>query len=77
MNVRHVKKMIYEGKYVAEVGIDLLESDLPWAPLLSLDDAYKLDDVRDALKRDDLKRASELAMIYSLTPIAMQKSGFH
>jgi hypothetical protein len=37
---------------------------------LSLDDAYKLDDVRDALRAGDVKRASQLAnRVYRLTPV--------
>ena len=37
---------------------------------LSVEDAYKLDDVRDALKRGDLKAATRIARVYSLTPVA-------
>lgn len=49
----------------------LLEAEGGWAPYLSLDDAYKLDDVREALKLGDINRASQLATrIYRLTPVA-------
>ncbi len=37
----------------------------------SLDDALKLDDVRDALRRGDIKAATHLARVYTLTPVAM------
>jgi len=41
------------------------------SPYLSLDDAYKLDDVRYALRKGDLKTASRLARIFTLTPVAV------
>lgn len=37
---------------------------------LSLHDAQKLDDVREALRRGDLKAASRLASVFTLTPVA-------
>ena len=39
--------------------------------VVSLDDAYKLDDVRMALKKGDLKTASRLARIFNLVPVAV------
>ncbi len=48
----------------------LLEGEGGWPPYFSLDDAYKLDDVRDALSVGDLKRASQLAShVYRLIPV--------
>ena len=40
-----------------------------WAPYLSLEDAKKLDDVRQALPQGDLKAASRVARVFSLTPL--------
>jgi len=60
---------VHEGKYVAEVDVDLIETDEGWSPYLSLEDAYKLDDVRDALRRGDIVAASRLARICKLTPV--------
>jgi len=71
MNTRHTTKLIHEGDYVAEVDVELTESDTGWSPYLSLDDAYRLDDVRAALRRRDIKRASHLARIFELRPIAV------
>ncbi len=71
MKKRSQKKLIYEGIYVAEVEVDLIENDTGWSPYLSLDDAYKLDDVRDALRRGDIPRASKLARIFTLTPVSV------
>ena len=42
-------KRVYEGQYVAEIDIDLIVTDEGWPPYLSLEDAHKLDDVREAL----------------------------
>ena len=39
-------------------------------PYLSLEDSYKLDDVRDALRVGDVRRAARLAdRVYRLTPV--------
>lgn len=71
MNTRSTKKLVREGDLVAEVEVSLLEAEGGWAPYLSLDDAYKLDDVRDALRTGDVKRAAQLATrVYRLTPVA-------
>ena len=71
MTKRHHTKLVHEGKYVAEVDVDLIESDESWAPYLSLEDAYKLDEVREALRREDIERAVRLAHVYRLTPVAV------
>jgi len=44
---RHTK-FVHEGEYVAEVEVELLESAEGWAPYLSLEEAQKLDEVREA-----------------------------
>jgi len=62
-------KLVHEGKYVAEVPIELIVTDEAWFPYLSLDDAYKLDQVRDALRRGDIKQAAKMARVYALTPV--------
>ncbi|MFH1572884.1 MAG: hypothetical protein ABIG68_02810 [Acidobacteriota bacterium] len=66
---RRKKKYIHEGRYVAEVEVDLFDAESGWAPYISVEDAYKLDDIRDALRREDLQAASRLARVYSLTPV--------
>ena len=71
MNIRRHTKYIHEGKYVAEADVELLENDEGWSPYLSIEDAYKLDDIRDALRRGDIKKASQFARIFSLTPIVI------
>jgi len=71
MRKRNYKKLVHEGQYVAEVDIELVDTDEGWSPYLSLDDTQKLDDVRDALRRGDVKFASQLARIFTLTPVAI------
>ena len=71
MKKRKQIKYIHEGEYVAEVDVELMDAIDEWAPYLSLQDAYKLDDVREALRRGDLKAASEKARVFTLQPIAI------
>jgi len=70
MSARTTKRLVREGEFVAEVEVNLVEAEGGWTPYLSLEDAYKLDDVRDALRAGDVKRASQLAnRVYRLTPV--------
>jgi hypothetical protein len=62
-------KLIYEDQYMAEVPVELLDDGTGWAPYLSAADAGKLDEVRIALRRHDLKAAAKLAKVYELTPV--------
>lgn len=71
MKKRHHIKLVHEGEYVAEVDIELIYTDEGWSPYLSLDDAQKLDDTRDALRKGDLRQAAQHARVYTLTPIAL------
>ena len=71
MSKKKRKKLVHEGKYVAEVEVELLETGDDWSPYLSLEDAYKLDDVRTALRAGDVESASRLAKIFTLTPVAV------
>jgi hypothetical protein len=71
MNTRKKTKYVHEGQYVAEVDVELIVTDDEWAPYVSLQDAYKLDDVRDALRRGDLGTASKQARVFTMQPIAI------
>jgi len=42
MTKRHHTKLVHEGKYVAEVEIELIDIEEGWAPYLSLDDVAAL-----------------------------------
>jgi hypothetical protein len=63
-------KLIHEGKYAAEVPVELIEDDTAWSPYLSADDARKLDTVRLALRRGDIAEAAKHGGVFELTPIA-------
>ena len=70
MSTKATKKLVREGEFAAEVEVNLVDAEGGWAPYLSLDDAYKLDDVREALRAGDIKRAARLASrVYRLTPV--------
>ncbi len=68
---KHHTKLVHEGQYAAEVDVELLDTGEGWSPYLSIEDAYKLDDVRDALRRGDIKRAAKIARIFTLTPVTV------
>jgi len=72
MKRRKKTKYVHEAQYVAEVEVDLVEDETEWSPYLSIEDAYKLDDVRDALRRGDLESAVRYGRIYELRPVAHQ-----
>ncbi|MFO8101381.1 MAG: hypothetical protein R6U37_04320 [Dehalococcoidia bacterium] len=67
---KRAKKLVHEGNYVAEVEVELIYTDEGWSPYLSLDDAQKLDDVRESLRNGDWQTASKLAQVFTMTPIA-------
>jgi hypothetical protein len=70
MTAKSSKRLVREGDLVAEVEIHLEDASGGWAPYLSVEDACKLDEVRDALRTGDIKRASQLASrLYRLTPV--------
>ena len=70
MSIRKKTKYIHVGRYVAEVDVELLEDDTGWSPYLTVEDAYRLDDVRNALHRGDIAAASKLARVFRLEPVA-------
>jgi hypothetical protein len=65
VRTRKHTKLVQEGGYVAEVEVHLIESEDSWAPYLSLEDAYKLDDVREALRRGDINASGHLHQLHS------------
>jgi hypothetical protein len=71
MTTKRKTKFIHEGKYVAEVDVELIVDVTEWSPYLTLEEAYKLDDIREALKKGDLKAASKMVKVYELHPIAV------
>jgi hypothetical protein len=71
MSARRRTKYVFEGQYAAAVDVDWIESNMGWSPYLSLEDAQKLDDAREALRRGDLKSAGQLGRVFQLTPLSV------
>lgn len=72
MKRRKKSKFVHEGRYAAEVEVALVEDETGWSPYLTLEDAQKLDDVRDALRQQDLESAARYGRVYELRPVADQ-----
>ena len=67
-------KLIHEGRYAAEIEVELIDDDTGWAPYLSVGDASKLDAVRAALKAGRLEEASMLGRVFELQPVVQRES---
>ena len=65
-------KLIHEGKYAAEVPVELIEDDTAWSPYLTPADVTKLDTVRLALRRGDIAEAGKLGRVFELKPVAAE-----
>lgn len=70
MTKQRITKLIHVEEYAAEVEVELLYTDDDWSPFLSVEDAAKLDNVRQALQEKDIKSAARLANVYRLLPVA-------
>jgi hypothetical protein len=71
MSAKAIRKLVREGDLVAEVEVQLVDVEGGWTPYLSVDDACRLDEVRDALRVGDIRRASQVASrVYRLTPLS-------
>ena len=70
--IRKRNKFIHEGKYAAEVPVELIEDDSAWSPYLSPADVRKLDTVRLALKRGDIAEAAKHGRVFELKPVAAE-----
>jgi len=58
MRKKRTIKMVHEGEYMAEVDVDVIYTEEGWSPYISLEDARKLDEGREALRQGDLLTAS-------------------
>ena len=70
MSKKKRTKLVHEGIYVAEVDVELLDEPEGWSPYPSLEDACRLDDVREALRRSDLKTAAKYSRVFCLKPVS-------
>jgi hypothetical protein len=67
---RRTIKLIHQGRYAAEIPIELIEDDTGWSPYLSVEDATKLDAVRRALREGDVAAAAKYGRVFELVPLA-------
>ena len=67
---RRYTKIVHEGQYAAEVDVELIVTEDEWSPYLSLEDAHKLDEVREALRSGDIQVAARRARVFRLIPVA-------
>jgi hypothetical protein len=67
---RKSREFVHEGKYAAEIPVELIEDETAWSPYLSPEDARKLDNVRLALRRGDIAEASKYGRVFELTPVS-------
>ena len=67
---RTITKLVHEGRYVAEVEVELIEDETGWSPYYSLQDALKLDAAKKALRAGDLTTAAKYGRVFELTPVA-------
>ncbi|MDO8747620.1 MAG: hypothetical protein Q7J72_00675 [Candidatus Omnitrophota bacterium] len=51
--------------------MEILDTGDGWSPYLSLEDAQKIDEVREALREGALQRATKIARVFNLTPVAV------
>jgi hypothetical protein len=69
MSSRKGLKLVREGEFVAEVEVEFIEDEVGWSPCLSVEDADKLDRVRECLRRSAPQDALKFAKVYKLHPI--------
>ncbi len=62
-------KLIHQGRYAAEIPVELIEDDTGWSPYLSIEDATKLDVVRKALRQGDIATAAKHGRVFELVPV--------
>jgi hypothetical protein len=67
---RNTTKLVREGKYAAEIPVELIDEEGGWSPYLSLEEAKKLDAVRKALREGDVAAAAKHGRVFELTPVS-------
>jgi hypothetical protein len=67
--IRKSKEFIHEGRYAAEVEIELEYTDESWSPTMTAADARKLETVTLALRRGDIAEAAKYGRVFELTPV--------
>lgn len=67
---RSSKEFVHEGKYAAEILVELIDDDTAWSPYLKPADVKKLDTVRLALRAGNIAEAAKYGRVFELTPVA-------
>lgn len=67
---RQTTEFVHEGKYAAEVLVELIVEEGGWSPYLSVEDAGKLETVRLALQRGDVTTAARYGCVFELLPVS-------
>jgi hypothetical protein len=67
---RRTVKLIHQGRYAAEIPVELIDDDTGWSPYLSVEDATTLDAVRKALREGDVMSAAKYGRVFELVPLA-------
>lgn len=62
-------KLIHVGKYAAEVEVTLQHEEGGWTPYISVEDARKLDKVKQYLAETKIEEARTLARVFELKPV--------
>jgi hypothetical protein len=69
---RKATELIHEGKYAAEVVLELHYSEESWSPTMSPDNTKKLEAARLALQRGDIAEAAKYGRVFELIPLAAE-----
>ena len=72
MRNKKTVELIHEGRFAAEVEIELHYSDESWSPTMSGADALKLEAVRGALRSGDVREAAKHGRVFEMTPVVAE-----
>ena len=70
MKTRKTVNLIREGRFAAEIPVELIEDETGWLPYLSVDDAARLDAARRALRDGDTAAAGRYGKVFELLPVS-------
>ena len=63
-------ELIHEGKYAAQIPVEVIVDENDWSPTLPWEEAKKLENVRLALQRGDVAEAAKYGRIFELHPVS-------
>ena len=64
------RQIIHEGRFAAEVEVEIINDDSLWSPIVAKEDVFKTDRVRLALRRGDVVAAAKEAKVFEMMPLA-------